>query len=189
MNQTAHTDAEWVSRIRSGDEHAFDLIYKKHWLRLFRTACRITEDESVAEDIIQETFISFWEKGCHKDIFSIEAYLYQSVKFRSFMHLRSGAISRKHLEHLANIAASVDGEKEYEVRELEELLRRSMNDLPERCREVFYLSRIDALSNKKIAEKLHISPKTVENQITKAIKHLRLSIDKMAVFVAITCIF
>lgn len=183
MNHVSYTDAELVARVRSGDERAFDLIYSTHWLRLYNVARRITEDDAVAQDIIQDTFVSFWEKGCHKNIISIEAYLYQTVKFRCFMHLRSGSIAKKHIQHFNRIVSSASFEQEYETREMEEILRRSIDHLPERCREVFYLSRIQSLSNKKIAEKLQISPKTVENQITKALKHLRLSMEKLTIFI------
>ena len=179
MNQVAYTDAELVVRVRAGDERAFDLIYKMHWLRLYQLARRITEHDAVAQDIIQDTFVSFWEKGCRKDIVSIEGYLYQAVRFRCFMHLRSGSISKKHLAHLNEIKASINLEEEYESREVEEFLQRSIDHLPEKCREVFLLSRVQAMPNKVIAEKLHISPKTVENQITKALKHLRLSMEKL----------
>ncbi len=183
MNDASYTDAELVARVRSGDERAFDSIYKTHWLRLYHVACRITENDAVAQDMIQDTFVSFWEKGCHKNIVSIEGYLYQAVKFRCFMHLRSGSISKKHLEHFNRIGASESFEQEYDAREVEEILQRTIDHLPERCREVFYLSRIQSLPNKKIAEKLQISPKTVENQITKALKHLRLSMEKLTAII------
>jgi RNA polymerase sigma-70 factor (family 1) len=183
MNQPSHNDAELVTRIRSGDQSAFDAVYKQHWLRLYRVACRITEDESIAQDIIQESFISFWEKGCHKQILNIESYLYQTVKFRCFMHLRAGTISKKHLDHFSRIAADMQAQDTYDLQELESVIEQGIASLPEKCRTVFYMSRMESLPNKQIAEKLHISPKTVENQITKALKHLRLSIDKMAVLV------
>jgi RNA polymerase sigma-70 factor (family 1) len=174
-------DDDLLVKVRSGDKNAFDTIYHRHWLRLYRIATRITQDDTVAEDIIQDTFISFWEKGCRQEIRSLEAYLYQAVKFRCFMHLRSGSISRRHLDHLASISASiVDGLESYELEETENLLQECISSLPERCREVYYLSRVEHLPNKKIAERLHISTKTVENQITKALKQLRLSLNKIA---------
>jgi RNA polymerase sigma-70 factor (family 1) len=184
MGSSSITDAELVFSIRNGDKHAFDVVYQRHWLRLFRIACRIITDENAAQDIIQDSFISFWEKGCHKDIHSIEAYLYQTVRFRCFMHLRSGTISKKHLEHFSRIQAASSagvGGHPMEAREMEELLDQSIRVLPEKCREVFYMSRVENMPNKKIAERLHISPKTVENQITKALRHLRLSLEKLAV--------
>lgn len=72
-------------------------------------------------------------------------------------------------------------EDEINAKELQSLLDESIATLPEKCREVFYLSRVESLSNKKIAERLNISHKTVENQITKALKILHTSVDKLAV--------
>jgi RNA polymerase sigma-70 factor (family 1) len=181
------TDAELIEQIKRGDKHAFDFIYQRHWLKLYRVACRITENDIVAQDIIQDTFISFWEKGCERDIQSIEAYLYQTVKFRCFMHLRSGNISKKHLDHFAALIAAQQNqiEEEYALKEMESIINECVSSLPDKCREVYYLSRVEHLSNKKIAEKLHISTKTVENQITKALKQVRLSLDKLAILFAI----
>ena len=98
------------------------------------------------------------------------------------MHLRSGRILEKHLNQMNLIIASNELEEEMEAKELQFVLDESIATLPERCREVFYLSRFESLSNKKIAERLKISNKTVENQITKALKILHTSVDKLAIF-------
>jgi RNA polymerase sigma-70 factor (family 1) len=184
MDNGIHSDAELAKRIRNKDRIAFDIVYQRHWLRLFRVALRITEDRSAAEDIIQDTFISLWEKGSQAEIRNIEAYLYGATKFRCFMHLRSGSISKKHLDHFAAIVATQSVlQDDLFVKEMEEAAESCIAGLPEKCREVYYLSRVEMLPNKKIAEKLHISPKTVENQITKALKQLRFSLDKFALLV------
>lgn len=182
MVEILHTDSELVSLLRARDKRSFDLIYKRSWLRLFRLAQRITEDSACAEDITQDAFVSLWERGCFQQIHSIDGYLYQTVKFRCFMHLRSGRISKKHLEHFARIIQEqVSPIEEYSLKEMEETLEACVATLPEKCREVYRLSRIENLPNKQIAEKLRISPKTVENQITKALRQLRLSIDKLTI--------
>lgn len=180
MDTAPNNDQLLVARIRRGDKAAFDLVYARHWLRLYRVASKIVSDKVAAQDIIQDTFISLWEKGCHSNILNLEAYLYQTVKFRCFMHLRAGSISQRHLEHFAAIASGTIVETDVESRELEELLKNEITSLPERCREVFVLSRFEELPNKEIAAKLHISAKTVENQISKALKHLRFSLNKLA---------
>jgi RNA polymerase sigma-70 factor (family 1) len=182
MKSSLHyDDTELVARIRNGDKTAFDVVYNEHWLKLYRVARRITEDDAIAEDITQEAFISFWEKGSRKEIRSIEGYLYQSVKFLCFMHLRAGAISKKNMSHFAAIAAEQQVvSNEYAYIEMQTAVEECISSLPEKCREVYRLSRVEELSNKKIAEKLHISPKTVENQITKALKQLRFSLNKLA---------
>jgi RNA polymerase sigma-70 factor (family 1) len=179
---SAISDAELAVRLKSRDKTAFDLVYQRYWLKLYRVAVHIVEDRAVAEDVTQDSFISYWEKASLQDIRNIEAYLYQMVKYRCFMHLRSGSISRKHLDRFASVLANaVTIDTEFEARELEQVVDQAIASLPEKCREVYQLSRVEQLPNKKIAEKLHISPKTVENQITKALRHLRLSLDKLAV--------
>lgn len=176
------SDAALAARLRSCDKAAFDVVYERYWLKLYRVARHIVEDSIAAEDITQDVFVSFWEKASRQEVLNIEAYLYQMVKYRCFMHLRSGAISRKHLDRFASILTSqVSMEEDFEVREIAAAVDLAIASLPEKCREVYQLSRVEELPNKKIAEKLHISPKTVENQITKALRHLRLSIDKLAI--------
>jgi RNA polymerase sigma-70 factor (family 1) len=163
------------------DQHAFEQVYRAHWLRLYRMALRIVERDAIARDMVQEAFISFWEKSKKQTIVNEEAYLYQAVKFQCFMHLRNNTISERHLNRLNALAASNVIEEEFDLKELEIALNQGIANLPEKCREVFCLSRFESLPNKKIAERLKISPKTVENQITKALRLLRVSVGKLAV--------
>jgi RNA polymerase sigma-70 factor (ECF subfamily) len=173
-------DRDLLRQVGSGDQKAFAVLFDRHWKRLYYAALHVIDDRDVAEDIVQDCFISLWEKGAHKAIDNVEAYLYQSVKYKCFMHLRSGAISKKHLDRITTLSAAHNSTEEaIDERELQEVLNHSMATLPEKCRQIFYLSRFESLPNKKIAEQLHISPKTVENQITKALRILRLSVDKM----------
>jgi RNA polymerase sigma factor (sigma-70 family) len=101
------------------------------------------------------------------------------------MQLRSGRITEKHLQRITTIVFENSVEEEVEAHELQKILDQEIAALPEKCREVFYLSRVELLPNKKIAEKLQISPKTVENQITKALRSLRMSVDKLTILAAI----
>ena len=171
--------------ICQGDQRAFSVLFDRHWKRLYHAAYRVLEDETVAKDVVQDVLISLWEKGRDRNILNIQAYLYQAVKLQCFMHLRSGAISKKHLEHINLVATTNETEEALHAAELQSVLEEGMDTLTEKCREIFYLSRFELLPNKKIAEQLHISPKTVENQITKALRMLRLSIDKLVMITAL----
>jgi RNA polymerase sigma-70 factor (family 1) len=173
------SERELIDRLRSGDQNAFTMIYDRHWAPLYRTALRILEDHELAKDVVQEAFISLYEKGNVNSIRNLQAYLYQVVKYQCFMQLRSGKISAKHLSQINTVIASNELEEELQAKELQLALDESMAALPEKCREVFYLSRFESLPNKKIAERLNISHKTVENQITKALKILHVSLDKL----------
>jgi RNA polymerase sigma-70 factor (family 1) len=181
MHFNEKADHELTSLCRAGNHDAFTEIYHRHFSMLFRIASRIVEDESAAKDVIQDVFISFFENASKREILNLQAYLLQSVKYKCFMHLRSGKISEKHLQRMQHIIVSNVVEEAFNAAELQEVLDKGMAVLPEKCREVFYLSRFESLPNKQIASLLNISHKTVENQITKALKLLRLSVDKLAV--------
>lgn len=180
MKYSGRTDAELFLIFKSGDIKGFNGFFNRHWMALFRLAYKILEDKELAKDVVQETFLSLYENISHKEINQVKAYLLQSVKYQCFMQLRSGRISEKHLSRLQNIIASNYTEEKMEADELETILNHRIESLPERCRQVFYLSRYQYLSNRKIAERLNISQKTVEHQISKALKTLRVYVDKLA---------
>jgi RNA polymerase sigma-70 factor (ECF subfamily) len=102
------------------------------------------------------------------------------------MQLRAGRISAKHLDRMNKAIFSNIVEDEFEADELEQILEKGISALPEKCRQVFYLSRFELLSNKTIAAQLKISPKTVENQITKALKSLRTTLEHSAVLLLLS---
>ena len=183
MNSSNRTDTELLDLLKAGDRHAFPTIYDRYCSLLYRTAFNILNDNDLAKDAVQETFIMLFEEVNERLILNLQAYLFQTVKYQCFMHLRAGRISEKHLHKMNLIIASNILEEEMDAKELQSLLDESIATLPEKCREVFYLSRYESLSNKKIAERLKISPKTVENQITKALKILHTSVDKLAVVI------
>lgn len=181
MDYTNRPDADLFSIFKSGDILGFNVLFERHWITLFRVANRILEDEELAKDVVQETFLSLYEGVSSKEIIHVKAYLFQSVKYQCFMQLRSGRISEKHLSRLQKVMASYSMEEQMDADELEAMINQKIESLPEKCRRVFYLSRFQLLSNQKIAEELNISPKTVEHHLTKALKSLRISIDKIAI--------
>ena len=180
MDFSALTDKELLLIFKSGNIQGFNTLFNRHWSSLFHLSTRILEDDDLAKDTLQEVFVSLYEKAHHKEITYVKSYLLQAVKYQCFMHLRAGKISERHLHRLQTVWSANYVEEYMDAEELDELLRQEMESLPEKCREVFYLSRYELLSNKKIAEQLNISQKTVEHQISKALKTLRLSMDKLA---------
>jgi len=181
MNPSDRTDRELLDLLKTGDRHAFAIIYDRFFSPLYYTAIRILNDADLAKDVIQDSFIMLFEKADQRTILNLQAYLFQTVKYRCFMHLRAGRISQKHLQLMNLIITSNELEEEFDAKELQEKLDESIASLPARCREVFYLSRFECLPNREIASRLKISNKTVENQITKALKILHTSVDKFAI--------
>jgi RNA polymerase sigma-70 factor (ECF subfamily) len=186
MTPSDRTDSELLDQLKSGDRRAFSTIYDRYCSSLYHTAIKILNDSDLAKDVVQDTFIMLFEKADKRMILNLQAYLFQTVKYRCFMHLRSGRISQKHLQLMNLIIASNELEEELDAKELQSLLDESIATLPQRCREVFYLSRFECLPNREIASRLKISNKTVENQITKALKILHTSVDKIALAIFFT---
>jgi RNA polymerase sigma-70 factor (family 1) len=179
MDIIRHSDEDLLAQFKTGKQQAFNALYDRHWHPMFCVANKIVEDKEVAKDIIQDVFVNFYQRVSETEIENLKAYLFQSVKYRCFMHLRAGKISTRHLERINQITFSNSVEEEIEARELTNALDQGIATLPEKCREVFYLSRYELLSNKKIAMQLNISQKTVENQISKALKLLRNAVKKL----------
>jgi len=176
------SDYELFNHFINGSNDAFKQLYERHWHDLYKIANRILEDQGISQDIVQDVFVSFYQFGRHKSIASVKAYLLQATKYQCFMHLRAGKIAERHLQRLDTISSSNEVEERLAVAELQRIIDEEVAALPDKCREVFHLSRSEHLSNKKIAEQLHISPKTVEHQISKALKNIRLSLEKLSVF-------
>ena len=163
------------------DDTVFTDIYNQYWESLFKYAMRILSNEDMAADIVQETFVTFWEM-CAKlgEVRSIKAYLFIMTRNLAFKRFRE-QLKRVEIEdRLVEFYGSSERNTEWSVgaKELSALLDAEIENLPERMREVFLLSRKEHLSYKEIAERLNISDQTVKKQIYNSLKYLRLKIDK-----------
>lgn len=159
-----------------GDSKAFEEIYNRYWEYLYIAARNILNDEEVCKDILQEVFTDLWNKRAQKDIRFLKTYLYNAIRFQVANHLRHDQIKQSHLNQITTLESSNTTEELIAYNELDSTVKERLSELPHRCKEIFYLSRYRHLSNKEIAESLGISQSTVENQINKALRHLRLSI-------------
>jgi RNA polymerase sigma-70 factor (ECF subfamily) len=134
----------------------------------------ISLPEEEARDIVQDVFVKFWNDCKKLDVqFSIRSYLFVAVKNKCFDVLRKKNRNIKVQEISNEYDIADEAFETYILSELETLFNNSLTKLPERCREVFELSRLHGLKNREIAAKLNLSEKTVENQITKALHILR----------------
>jgi RNA polymerase sigma-70 factor (family 1) len=160
--------------VKEGDYAAFDELYNRHWSSLYGMAYNILRDHSSSKDIVQDIFIWFWEHRSQWNLTSCKGYLLTAVRFKTANYIRAGKAREEFYIGMSkqNIT-SVDENILLEVQQLKSLIQNITNELPERCREIFSMSRFEYLSNKEIAEKLNISEKTVEGHITSALKKLR----------------
>lgn len=169
------SDQELMDLLRKGDESGLDGLFRKHYVELCRVADRIVANEAAAEDVVQELFLSIWQKRNTLPVIdSIEAYLRRSARNRSLNYLRDQKRIPSGNGEMPILSSSVDETSApLELEELQQKVDGAINSLPERCRLVYVLSRFENLSHKEIGEKLKISPKTVENQMGRAYRFLR----------------
>lgn len=177
-----YSDVELVALLKQHDRGAFEEIYLRHWSSMYLAAYNILEDHDASMDIVQDLFIWIWQKRVELTIITLKSYLHSAVKHKVANVLRNLKVRKSFIESQGITEPSFNNvSSELEVRELRLILSEFMKDLPERCREVFDLSRNQHLSNKEIANKLGISEKAVEKQMTIALKRLRISLMRSVI--------
>jgi RNA polymerase sigma-70 factor (ECF subfamily) len=176
------TEGNFSSKINNGDIKAFEDVFKSHYAKLTIFANRFLNDVHVSEEIVAESLTYLWEKR-ESIVFSssVTGYLYTMVRNRSMNYLKHQKVENEYVNYLIrnNLVDELPEHDidPYEEKETAQQIRIAINALPERCREVFMMSRFEYLKNKEIAERLNISQKTVERQITIALDKLRKNLN------------
>jgi RNA polymerase sigma-70 factor (ECF subfamily) len=161
--------------MQSGDRAAFKAIFSGHYQDVCRTIRRYIVDPGLTEDLAQEVFVRLWQKRERLNITSnLPAYLRRMAVNEALAHLRKKTrFQADELPiHLPGLVAA-HADEQLAANELQTRINTVVESLPGRCRLVFQLSRYEDLSNREIAEQLEISVKTVENQMTKALRTMR----------------
>jgi len=172
--EVMYTDAELLEAFNEDGSKGIELIFKQYYEMLCQTAVRITKEKNLAEDIVQEVLFELYKKHGQVKIESLIGYLKRSVYNRSLNKVKS----RRDYVDADEISYelsdnSINSQEVLEYGELETEINKIIDSLPEKCRLVFVLNRFEQLSYKEVAERLDISVKTVENQMSKALKILR----------------
>ncbi|MEI9918156.1 MAG: RNA polymerase sigma-70 factor [Bacteroidota bacterium] len=182
MGDTQHINhGDLLILLKQGDVRAFDNIYKFYSPRLYRFAYNRIGSVEDAEEIIQEAFLWLWEN--RKNLQHIQAlypYLQSVVKNAIIRHHSRNALHEKYTEAFRLFAVYFDNSSE-ELQALDDVqaeIERSISVLPERAQMAFRLSRFEHVPISEIAERMKISPRTAENYISSALKHLRISLGK-----------
>lgn len=174
-------DIRLFNQLKGGVKTAFDEIFRMYYEPLCRYCFQFVYDKDTTEEIVQEFFVRLWEQ--RKTIViekSFVAYLYVAVKNTALNYLQKNKTRRLYEQTYVDIKTeSLKEDKVLLDDEINALVKKGMEQLPEKCRLVFYLSRNEGLSNEEIANYLNISYKTVENQITKAFHKLREALKPM----------
>jgi RNA polymerase sigma-70 factor (ECF subfamily) len=160
-----------IGALRNNDKKAFDYIFNYYYSGLCAYSLKYINDKSVVEDIVQDFFVSLWVKSQQLNITSsLQSYLFASVKNRCLNYLKHNKVHEKFsLFSLHDVGSGESSNYNmYIESELTEALAAALEKLPPRCREIFELSRFKGLKNQEIAEKLNISKRTAELQISLA---------------------
>lgn len=177
-------DNELILLLKQSNQEAFTTLYKKYWKQVYNFSRLYLTSQSIVEEVVQEVFIKVWES---------RDFMREDDNFKGLLFIITRNlifnIHRKNLNEdfykmtvLSAMENSYNIEEEIEAKNLGEYIDLLIADLPPRRREVFNLSRKKNKSYKEIAELLNISERTVENQISEALKYLRRNIVLLSLF-------
>lgn len=175
------TDKELIEEVRIGNLSAFEFLYQRYSIKMYRQAYAILNNEEEAKDLTQELFLNFWNKinDINLGSDSIFAYLYTANKNLVFKKLERAKLLKKHQNYLHHSFEELDFTtiEQLNYSELKGKLDQAIALFPSKMKAIFELSRNEHLSHKEIAEKLNISDKTVKKQISNAIKLLKKELN------------
>ena len=164
-----------IQKLKNGDEIAYKMLYDKYYQCLCKYVFKLFENKKLSEDIVQDMLMKFYMKRRKINIkTSLKNYLFTSCHNQFLQHLRKKKIKFDDLDAIKweVIACSVNPQEHIKENKLKQL-HQLIDELPPRCKEIFLKSKLEQIKYKTIAEELNISIKTVENQMSKALKHLR----------------
>ena len=186
---TLNTDSHFlINRLRKGEEAAYEMLFKEYYKVLTVFANKYIKDIETSKELVQELFVHLYERRETLDInSSLKSYLFRSVHNRCINFINAQKIRDKYAEHVnyTNNIAQNSLEEEVNLSELENALYKAIGELPPKCQAIFKLNRFEGLSNVEIADKLTLSKRTVETQISKALKILRLKLEP---YMAVGCV-
>jgi len=170
------SDHSLAESIKNSNQGVFELVFNYYYSGLVVYADQIIKNTVISEDIVQSVFMKLWETRETIEIRSFRSYFMQCVKNRCIDHFRSQQVKNRFDNRIPDADHLVMEEDLWTKNELSELLDNTINELPPRCREIFKMSRYEDLKIAEIAEQLKISKRTVETQISKALKIIRLKL-------------
>jgi len=173
------SDEKLLDLMKKGDSASFNILFDRYWEKLYSTVFSVCSDREVCSEVVHDIFLNLWIKREKLQIESFRAYIHASARYHVYRHVKNARRQsleyREDLEFSSRVSMN-DGELNIHYQDLEKSVERELQELPRRCQEIFTLSRREQLSNDEIATRLDISKRSVENQLTHALRHLRLSI-------------
>lgn len=160
--------------LSKGDKSAFTEIYNRFWQKLFAVAYNRLKEVQTAEDIVHDVFASLWVNRKKSEIESLDNYLATATKYMVLARIK-----KKERQRIYNSTSHQTPVIEFPIearlhyKHILEIVKNEVEKLPEKCRLIFKYSRNEGMPVRQIAKELRLSPKTVENQLNKALKQLK----------------
>jgi len=168
------TDQQLLNLIAEDDEHAFKDIYSRYWKSLYDTAFKRLKNSNQSQDIVQDVFIGLWERRLDLQIRDLAAYLHTAVRYRVYNYVSRNLATEAFFEPFEAVVIYSAGADEMLIeKELFQLAKAYIATLPKKRKQIFMLYTQENLTTTEIARKLHISRKTVQNQLSNAIGGLK----------------
>ncbi len=174
--------------IQEGNEQAFNKAFDLYYPRLCFFADKMLHDLDLSRSLVQQVFVDLWIKRSLLQVESLRSYLYQSVKNAVLDLLKHRKVEQQYILALEKIEEH-ELNNRIEEAELTDRINQAIKNLPEKCREIFVLCRFEELKYAEIAEKLNISVKTVEMQMSIALKKLRNELSDYQTIQLLTLFF
>ncbi|MCF6365892.1 MAG: RNA polymerase sigma-70 factor [Bacteroidales bacterium] len=172
-----------VENFKNINIETFEIIFKKYYSELCRFALKYTNRNEDAEEVVQDVFYKIWEKRFSVKVkVSVKSYLYISVRNKCLQNINHKKIIRvyeKHIE-MQNNTETTNPHETLVFEESIDIFNEALNTLPDKCIEIFKLSRFKGLRYKEIAKEMSVSVKTVEANISKALKTFRIYFPEYA---------
>ncbi|KOF02458.1 RNA polymerase sigma-70 factor [Roseivirga seohaensis] len=174
-----------LAAFANGDRRAFEHLFKEHYNGACRYVFRILRDEDTCEEIVQSTFVNLWEKReMLKEDINFKSYLFRAAYNTALNYIKHEKVVNKYVNNKQDsieisIQSYVSHQPDFE---LQKRIDDAIEGLPPQCQKVFRMSREEGLKYHEIAEELHISKKTVEVHMGKALKLLRTQLQDYLVF-------
>lgn len=189
MPTPSPSDQRLFEGIRFGNEADFECFFRRYYPRLVNYAARFVAGHETARDLVQDSFARLWERRCELRELDLASLLFTMVRNACLNYLKhNGVVARHELEYTARMRGEEriysydflsDAEQPCLYEELQREVQKAVDALPDRCREVFRMSRFEGLKNREIAARLGISETAVEKHLARAVgrlgEHLRRS--------------
>lgn len=181
-NKSKRKADELFDQIKLGDQNALECLFSIYFPRLNNFAKNVVKDDVISQDIVQDVFVKVWEKRAEIETINLEAFLFRLVRNRCIDYIKRLKVVNNRMQEI-QISSKYEelyridfiGDEPYVLieKELKLKIEQTIETLPDRCREVFVLSRINGLKNREIAEKLDISIKNVERHLSRAMQSFK----------------